>query len=74
MQQFYQQNTGELPTVELIVECLRRGSIKIVDGDDEKDNVPHSNKSYPRIDALLALEAIRRNLQLELLTTQVAFR
>jgi subtilisin family serine protease len=74
MQQFYKQNKGELPTVDLLIECLRQGSVTIVDGDDENDNVPHSNKSYQRIDALLALEAVRRSLQLELLTTRVAYR
>jgi subtilisin family serine protease len=74
MQQFFKQNTGQLPSVDLIVECLRRGSIEIVDGDDENDNVPHGNKTYPRIDALLALESVRRSLQIELLTTQKAFR
>jgi len=74
MQQFFKQNTGQLPSVDLIVECLRRGSIEITDGDDENDNVPHGNKTYPRIDALLALESVRRSLQLELLTTQKAFR
>jgi len=74
MQEFYKQNTGQLPTVDLLIKCLRQGSISIVDGDDENDNVPHANKSYKRIDALLALEAMRRNLQLELLTTKVAYR
>jgi subtilisin family serine protease len=74
MQEFYRQNTGQLPTVDLLIECLRQGSITIVDGDDENDNVPHANKSYQRIDALLALESVRRSLQMELFTTQVAYR
>lgn len=74
MQEFYRQNKGALPTVDLIVDCLRKGSIDIIDGDDENDNVPHKGKTFKRIDALLALEAVRRSLQLELLTTDVAFR
>lgn len=74
MQEFYKQNTGQLPTVDLLIDCLRQGSIPIVDGDDENDNVPHANKSYERIDALLALEAVRRSLQMELFTTKVAYR
>lgn len=74
MQEFYKQNTGQLPTIDLLIECLRQGSITVVDGDDENDNVPHANKSYQRIDALLALESVRRSLQMELFTTQVAYR
>lgn len=74
MQEFYKKNKGKLPSVDLLIECLRKGSITIVDGDDEHDNVPHANKSYQRIDALLALESVRRSLQLELFTTQTAYR
>ena len=53
---------------------MRRGSVEIIDGDDEVDNVPHSNKIYQRIDALLALESVRRSLQLQLLTSHQALR
>ncbi|MGB7202988.1 MAG: S8 family serine peptidase [Pyrinomonadaceae bacterium] len=73
MQDFFKKNTGQLPDVDLIINCLKMGSVAITDGDDENDNVPHTNRQFPRIDALLALEAVRRSLQLELLTTGAAF-
>ena len=74
MQEFYLNNTGSLPTVDVLVECLRKGGVSIFDGDDEDDNVPHTQKSYFRVDALSALEAIRRNLQLGLLSTRMTLR
>jgi subtilisin family serine protease len=74
MQDFYKQNTGRLPSLSFISQCLQNGGVPITDGDDEDDNVPHSNKRYSRIDALLALDAVRRSLQIELLTTQAAYR
>ena len=73
MQEFYLRNTGNLPTVETLITCLRNGSIIINDGDDEKDNVPHSGLNYNRIDAMLALDAVKRFLQIHLLTTATAF-
>ncbi len=74
MQEFYKKNTGNLPSVELLIDCLRNGGVPIIDGDDEDDNVPHTQKTYLRIDALLALDAVRRSMQMELFTTQAAYR
>ena len=37
------------------------------DGDDEDDNVQHTGKSFPRLDALSALDAARRALYKKLL-------
>ena len=34
----------------------------IVDGDDEDDNVRHTNLTFLRLDAMRALEAARREL------------
>lgn len=73
MQEFYKKNTGRLPSVELIIDCLRNGGVAIFDGDDEDDNVPHTDKSYLRIDAFLALDAVRRSMQMELFTTKAAY-
>jgi hypothetical protein len=63
MQDFYKQATGELPTVDDLVLWLRRGGVEILDGDDENDNVQHTQLKFVRIDALSALDAVRRHLQ-----------
>ena len=56
MQQAYQKETGELPTVDELEDWLRKGKV-IRDGDDECDNVRHTCERYVRADARLALSA-----------------
>lgn len=63
MQEFYKLATGELPEVDDLVTWMRRGGVTIVDGDDEHDNVQHTGLSFIRVDALSALDAVRRHLQ-----------
>ncbi len=67
LQEFHQRITGERPAVDDVLTWLLRGSVQILDGDDEDDNVAHTNKSYARIDALSALDAARRALYKKLL-------
>jgi subtilisin family serine protease len=74
MQEFFLRTTGHMPSLDTVVTCLRNGAVIINDGDDENDNVSHTGKAFPRVDALLALEAVRRLLQRDLLRTRVAFR
>lgn len=74
MQEFYLRSTGQMPSVETLVTCLRNGAVAINDGDDESDNVPHTGKRFLRIDAMSALDAVRRFLQVNLLSTATAFR
>lgn len=74
MQDLFKKTTGRLPSVDLLVQCLRAGAVTIVDGDDESDNVPHTHKDYLRVDAYAALDAVRRHLQRELFGTRHAFR
>jgi subtilisin family serine protease len=62
MQDFYKRATGELPAVDDLVTWLRRGGVPIYDGDDENDNVKHTNLEFIRADALSALDAVRRHL------------
>jgi subtilisin family serine protease len=62
MQEFYHKATGELPEVNDLVSWLRRGGVTIRDGDDEDDNVEHTNLRFLRADALSALDAVRRAL------------
>lgn len=67
MQQFHRQSTGKLPSVDDIETWLRNSGVEVNDGDDEDDNVPHSNKKYTRLDALSALQAVRQDLTMQLL-------
>jgi hypothetical protein len=73
MQELYRRATGKLPPVDTLAQCLRNGAAVINDGDNENDNVRHTGKDFKRIHALRALDAIRRNLLKELLTTKKAF-
>lgn len=73
MQEFYQRTTGSLPPVDDLVMWMRSGGVIIRDGDDEDDNVLHTNLDFIRVDVFAALEAIRRHLQVRLLTERVAF-
>lgn len=70
MQDFHKRVTGELPEVNDLVTWLRRGAVKIHDGDDEDDNVEHTGLHFLRADALSSLDAIRRNLFKNLLEEQ----
>lgn len=63
MQEFYQRMTGELPTVDHLMTWLERGSVPIHDGDDEDDTVTNTNLDFIRVDALSALDAVRREIQ-----------
>lgn len=67
VQQYYQRQTGRLPTIDQLETWLRRGGVPIVDGDDEDDNVENTSKTFIRIDAYGTLDAVRRELRRELL-------
>ncbi|MEJ2211564.1 MAG: S8 family serine peptidase [Anaerolineae bacterium] len=62
MQEFYRRYAGELPTIQDLITWLRRGGVPIQDGDDEDDNVLHTNLTFLRIDAVQALTAVHREL------------
>jgi len=57
LQQYYKQATGSLPTVDQLESWMRASAVTLVDGDDEDDNVTNTGLSFPRIDALAALNA-----------------
>ena len=69
LQQLYKRLAGELPEVDELVDLLRRGGIAIHDGDDEADNVQHTNLVFRRVDAVGALDAAARSLQKKLFLT-----
>jgi subtilisin family serine protease len=74
MQQFYLRHTNQLPPVNDLATWLRQGGVPIHDGDDEDDNVINTGLDFLRLDALAALEAVRRQLQIRLLREVRALR
>jgi subtilisin family serine protease len=66
MQQHYRRLTGTLPPVELLQEVLRSTSTWVFDGDDENDNVVHTQKRFPRANAFESLVALDRAVKLGL--------
>jgi subtilisin family serine protease len=62
LQEFYQRHAGELPSIDQLTNWLRRGGVPIRDGDDEDDNVQHTNLTFLRLDAVRALNAAYREL------------
>jgi subtilisin family serine protease len=69
MQELHRRLAGELPEVAALVEMMRNGAVVIRDGDDEADNVQHTNLDFRRVDALGALDAVVRSLQKTMLLT-----
>jgi len=63
LQEFYMRWQHELPTVDQLISWLQTGGVQIFDGDNENDNVQHTNLMYTRADALSALDAARRSIQ-----------
>ncbi len=66
MQEYHKRATGKLPSVDDLEKWMEAGAVKIVDGDDEDDNVPHSNRTYQRIDAVAAINAIGAELKAQM--------
>ncbi len=62
LQQLHFRETNKLPEIDEIVAWLRAGSVTIIDGDDERDNVDNTHKEFLRVDAVLALDVARRAL------------
>jgi len=62
MQDYYQRETGALPTVTQIETWLRAGAVSINDGDDENDNVANTGLNFLRVDALAALQAAEQEI------------
>ncbi len=58
--------TGQLPPVEYIKDILRRGAVDVIDGDDELDNVIHTQLTFRRASALGALKSINAMITKEL--------
>ncbi|MGH8638701.1 MAG: S8 family serine peptidase, partial [Burkholderiales bacterium] len=63
LQQYFKDRTGQLPAVDKLEAWIRASGVKIHDGDDEQDNVLHTDLDFIRLDAVKALEAVRRDLQ-----------
>jgi CSLREA domain-containing protein len=64
MQQLYQRNTGELPTVDQLEGWLRAGAVTVNDGDDEDDNVTNTGLNFLRVDVLNSLGLVANSAPL----------
>jgi len=67
LQEFHKKATGRLPAVDDVVTWLRANAAEIFDGDDEDDNVQHTNQTFRRAEAPGALFAARRHVQKQIL-------
>ena len=74
MQELFLRETGRLPSVNRLVECMRRSGVRITDGDDELDNVTNTGLKFIRLTAVGALGVIRRDLVKGLCETGTALR
>jgi subtilisin family serine protease len=63
LQEYHLKQKGTLPPVDTLKSWLRAGGITIQDGDNQKDNVKHTQKSYIRVNALNALSKARNELE-----------
>jgi subtilisin family serine protease len=69
MQEYYRITRVErLPSVEQLLTWMRRDGVKVIDGDDENDNVINTGKEFIRIDVVNAIRVIQRELEISLLT------
>ncbi len=57
LQNLHMRAFGRLPAAPDVLQWMRSSAVKIVDGDDENDNVTHTHQTFRRVDALAALEA-----------------
>lgn len=69
MQELHQRLAGGLLDVDTLVQIMRDRGVVIHDGDDEADNVQHTNLDFRRADAMGALDGVVRHLQQALLLT-----
>lgn len=72
LQQLHKRTLGTLPSVDLIVDCLRNSGVPLVDADGAFDNVKHTGATFLRVDAFGALSAMKRALQKQLLDNALA--
>lgn len=63
LQELYLRHAGELPTVEQLVGWLRGSGVPIIDRDEGRDNVRHTELTFLCLDAVRALGAVQRDLQ-----------
>lgn len=64
LQEFIKRQSGELPKVAFIKNCLRSSSHFVKDADLGVDNVKNTGRTFPRLDALDALVAAQSALTL----------
>ena len=65
LQALHKKHAGALPGVDQVRDWLLKSAVVIHDGDDEHDNVEHTNLDFHRVDAMAALTACARELALD---------
>lgn len=63
MQEYHLRVKHQLPTVDDIEKWLREGAVTTRDDCNNCDNVPHTKLSFPRVDALGALNAVKKAIE-----------
>lgn len=66
-QQLYKRSTGNLPTIDQLEKWMRVSAKPIVDSDPngQLDNVANTNLTFPRLDALAMLQALKNEVERE---------
>jgi hypothetical protein len=63
VQEYYKRAKGTLPPVDDVERWLRDGAVLVNDDCNACDNVPHTKKKFPRLDAVGALTAVKKAIQ-----------
>lgn len=69
IQEFVKRQSGELPDIAFIKNCLRSSSHFVKDSDRGVDNVKNTERVFPRLSALDSLIAAQSALTLKALTS-----
>jgi subtilisin family serine protease len=63
LQEYHRRVRGELPTVNDLEKWLQEGAVATLDDCRDCDNVPRTKLTFPRIDALSALNAAKKAIE-----------
>ncbi|QBJ98430.1 serine peptidase [Rhodococcus sp. ABRD24] len=69
LQSFYLRTIGRLPSVAEVKRWLLRGSTVVYDGADDRDNVNHTESTFPRVSAIGSLLVCAKDLAVRELAT-----
>lgn len=71
-QELHKRLTGDLPTIDELINWIHASGVAVRDGDDESDNVTNTNKDYTRVDVARLMARIKRSFEVnELIKSNV---